>query len=98
MLGIRPDSSRLGIAWLGGTCAVMFGLAAGKARTGNELAHPDLRAEVGVTLVDGALAAGILVGLTLNAIAGWWWADVAGGAILVVYGIQQGQEHLRVTG
>jgi hypothetical protein len=31
-----------------------------------------LRAEAGMTLVDAALAAGILVGLILNAVAGWW--------------------------
>ena len=31
-----------------------------------------LRAEAGVTVVDGALAAGILAGLVLRAVAGWW--------------------------
>jgi divalent metal cation (Fe/Co/Zn/Cd) transporter len=45
-------------------------------------------------VVDGALAAGILAGLVLNAVAGWWWADVAAGAILVVYGIREGRDHL----
>jgi divalent metal cation (Fe/Co/Zn/Cd) transporter len=93
-LGVRPDSSALGIAWLAATCVVMFALAAGKARTGDELAHPVLRAEARVTVVDGALAAAILVGLLLNAVAGWWWADVAAGAILVAYGIREGLDHL----
>jgi hypothetical protein len=92
--GVEPDSSALGIGWLAATCVVMFGLAAGKARTGDALGHPVLRAEAGVTVVDGALAAGILAGLVLNAVAGWWWADVAAGAILVVYGIREGRDHL----
>src|SRR5215207_7231329 len=35
-LGIRPDSSPLGIVWLAATCLVMLGLAAGEARTGAE--------------------------------------------------------------
>jgi divalent metal cation (Fe/Co/Zn/Cd) transporter len=44
-LGIRPDSSLLGIAWLAATCLVMFGLAAGKSRTGRLLGNPVLSAE-----------------------------------------------------
>jgi divalent metal cation (Fe/Co/Zn/Cd) transporter len=54
-----------------------------------------LMAEARVTLVDGTLAAGILIGLVLNAVIGWWWADIAAGGILVVYGIREGREHLR---
>jgi divalent metal cation (Fe/Co/Zn/Cd) transporter len=96
-LGVRPDTSALGIAWLAATCVVMLGLAAGKARTGGELAHAVLRAEAGVTVVDGALAAGILAGLVLNALAGWWWADIAAGLILVVYGIREGRDHLKAS-
>ncbi len=94
-LGIHPDPSALGIAWLAATCVVMFALAVGKARTGTELAHPVLSAEAKVTLIDGALAAGILFGLVLNAAVGWWWADVAAGVILVAYGLREGSEHLR---
>ena len=93
-LDIRPDSSPLGIAWLAATCVVMLGLAAGKARTGRELDNPVLSAEARVTLVDGALAAAILVGLILNATAGWWWADIAAGAVLVAYGLREGRLHL----
>jgi len=94
-LDIRPDSSPLGIVWLTATVAVMFTLAWGKARTGSELDNPVLSAEARVTVVDGSLAAGILAGLMLNALFGWWWADVAAGVILVVYGIREGIHHLR---
>ncbi len=94
-LGIRPDSSPLGIAWLAATCVVMFSLAAGKSRTGRLLDNPVLCAEAKVTAVDGALAAAILVGLVLNAAIGWWWADIAAGAILVAYGLREGREHIR---
>jgi len=94
-LGIRPDSSPLGIAWLAATCLVMLGLAAGKARTGAELGNPVLRAEAKVTLIDGSLAAGILAGLLLNALAGWWWADIAAGIIVIAYGVREGMVHLR---
>ena len=94
-LGIRPNTSILGIAWLAATCAVMFALAAGKASTGARLENRVLSAEANVTLVDGLLAAAILLGLVLNAVAGWWWADVAAGVVLIVYGIGEGRNHLR---
>jgi divalent metal cation (Fe/Co/Zn/Cd) transporter len=88
--GIRPDSSPLGIAWLAATTVVMFGLGAGKARTGKELDHRVLRAEAKVTFVDGSLAATILVGLVLNAAFGWWWADLLGGVVIIGYGLREG--------
>jgi divalent metal cation (Fe/Co/Zn/Cd) transporter len=94
-LDVHPDASALGIAWLGATCVVMFGLAAAKHRTGRALGNPVLRAEAKVTVVDGALAAAILVGLLLNALLGWWWADVAAGIVIVVYGLREAAVHLR---
>lgn len=94
-LGIRPDSSPMGIAWLAATCLVMFTLAVGKARTGAELGNPVLQAEAKVTIIDGALAAAILLGLTLNALLGWWWADIAAGLILIGYGLREGWQHTR---
>jgi divalent metal cation (Fe/Co/Zn/Cd) transporter len=94
-MDIRPDSSPMGIVWLAATSLVMFGLAAGKHRTGAQLGNPVLLAEAQVTVIDGALAAGILAGLLLNALAGWWWADIAAGVILIGYGLREGWEHIR---
>ena len=75
----------------------MFSLAYGKHVTGRALDHPVLRAEAKVTVVDGALATATLLGLTLNAALGWWWADVAAGAVIVVYGVREGLHLLRPT-
>ncbi|WP_309234471.1 cation transporter [Nocardia sp. XZ_19_385] len=94
-LGIRPDSSPMGIAWLAATAVVMLALAVGKARTGTELDHPVLRAEAKVTIIDGALALAILIGLLLNAVLGWWWADIAAGVVLIGYGLREGWHHIR---
>ena len=41
-------------------------------------------------MVDAALATATLLGLTLNAVAGWWWADVAAGVVIVAYGLREG--------
>ena len=87
--GFHPGHSPVGIAWTAVTAAVMFALAAGKARTGAALDNPVLRTEGRVTLVDGILAAAVLVGLVLNAAAGWWWADPAAGYVLVFYALRE---------
>jgi divalent metal cation (Fe/Co/Zn/Cd) transporter len=81
----HPGHSVLGIVWTAVTAAVMFALAAGKARTGAALGNPVLQTEGRVTVIDGILACAVLAGLVLNAAAGWWWADPAAGYVLVYY-------------
>jgi len=90
LVGVRPDGSPFGIAWLAATTVVMFGLAFAKSRTGSRLGNPVLTTEAKVTMIDGALAGAILVGLVLNATLEWWWADLVAGAVLVVYGLREG--------
>jgi divalent metal cation (Fe/Co/Zn/Cd) transporter len=43
-----------------------------------------------VTLIDGLLATAVLLGLTLNAAAGLWWADPAAAFVIVYYGAREG--------
>ncbi|EST36648.1 cation transporter [Streptomyces roseochromogenus] len=87
--GFRPHHSALGIGWTAITAAVMFALAAGKARTGAALGNPVLTTEGRVTLIDGLLATAVLLGLLLNATADWWWADPAAGYVLVYYALRE---------
>jgi hypothetical protein len=56
-------------------------LPPGLARTGAALDNVVLRAEGRVTFLDGLLAVSVLVGLTLNTLAGWWWADPLAGLV-----------------
>jgi divalent metal cation (Fe/Co/Zn/Cd) transporter len=90
--GYHPRHSVPGITWTAVTAAVMFALAAGKARTGRALGNPVLRTEGRVTLIDGILAAAVLLGLVLNAALDWWWADPAAGYVLVFYGAREVRE------
>ncbi|MFE5403016.1 cation transporter [Streptomyces sp. NPDC056580] len=90
--GFRPHRSPLGIGWTAVTAAVMFVLAAGKTRTGTALDNPVLKTEGRVTLIDGLLAAAVLLGLVLNALAGLWWADPAAGYVLVHYALREVKE------
>jgi divalent metal cation (Fe/Co/Zn/Cd) transporter len=90
--GFHPHHSPVGIVWTAVTAAAMFALAAGKARTGRALGNPVLITEGRVTTVDGLLAVAVLLGLVLNAVAGWWWADPAAGYVLVYYALREARE------
>jgi divalent metal cation (Fe/Co/Zn/Cd) transporter len=87
--GFHPRYSPLGIAWTAVTAAAMFALAAGKAKAGAALGNPVLATEGRVTLIDGLLSAAVLLGLLLNALAGWWWADPLAGYVLVFYALRE---------
>lgn len=90
--GYHPRPSLLGIGWTAVTAAVMFALAAGKARTGRALGNPVLKTEGRVTMIDGILATAVLLGLALNAVLGWWWADPAAAYVLVFYAAREVRE------
>jgi divalent metal cation (Fe/Co/Zn/Cd) transporter len=88
--GIRPTTSIGGIGWLAGTLIVMLLLAWGKGVTGRQLGNPVLQTESHVTLIDALLAAAVLIGLVLNAVRGWWWADPLSGLVIVYYALKEG--------
>ena len=73
--GRRPDESPWGIAYLAVTALVMFGLAIAKRRIAHRIDSSPLRSEAAMTFLDGALSTATMLGLLLNAVAGWWWAD-----------------------
>lgn len=68
----------------------MLSLAAGKAYTGNKLDNTTLKTEARVTLIDAYLAASVMIGLLLNSLLGWWWADPLAGLVIVFYGFKEG--------
>ncbi|HEY8914216.1 cation transporter [Lacisediminihabitans sp.] len=86
-----------GLAWTAVTAVVMFALAFAKRRTGLALDNPVLVSEGSVTFIDGLLAVAVLVGLSLNQLAGWWWADPAAGLVIVFYALREAVHLLRPT-
>jgi divalent metal cation (Fe/Co/Zn/Cd) transporter len=93
----HPHHSLVGIVWLALTAAAMFVLAAAKRRTGRALGNRVVQTEARVTLIDGLLATAVLLGLTLNAAAGLWWADPAAAFVIVYYGAREGWHALHET-
>jgi divalent metal cation (Fe/Co/Zn/Cd) transporter len=96
--GSHPGDSTLGIVWLAVTVALMSALAAGKRDTGTKLDNPVLLTEGRVTLIDGLLALAVLIGITLNAVAGWWWADPVSALLIVFYGMREAVRAWREVG
>jgi divalent metal cation (Fe/Co/Zn/Cd) transporter len=87
----HPSPSPLGIVWLAVTCLVMLLLAWSKLVTGRKLGNVVLTAEARVTLIDAALAGAVLIGVGINALFGWWWADPLAGLVIVYYGLTEGR-------
>lgn len=48
-----------------------------------------LTTEGRVTLVDALLATAVLVGVSLDAALGWWWADPLAGYVIVFYAARE---------
>ncbi len=85
-------TARLASLWTATTAAVMLGLAAGKTRVRAALDDPVVITEGRVTLIDGVLAVAVLVGISLNAIAGWWSADPLAGLVIVYYAAREAHQ------
>ena len=93
--GHRAAPTPAGAGWTAATAAAMFALAFGKARVGRRLGNRVLITEGRVTLVDGILACSVLVGIALNGVFGWWWADPVAGLVIVVYAVREAVQIFR---
>jgi divalent metal cation (Fe/Co/Zn/Cd) transporter len=89
LTGTHPSTSVGGIVWIAATFVAMLLLAFGKRVTGQKLKNEVLLTEGRVTLVDAYLAGAVLLGLVLNALFGWWWADPLASLIIIYYGIRE---------
>jgi divalent metal cation (Fe/Co/Zn/Cd) transporter len=87
--GTHAHTSVPGMIWLLATFIAMLALAWGKNVTGKQLNNPVLQTEGKVTLVDAYLAGAVLLGLVLNALFGWWWADGIASLVIVYYGLRE---------
>ena len=92
---IHPKTSPLGIVSLALTVIAMLSLAYGKGKVGKALGNPVLIRESKVTVIDGMLASSVLIGISLNAVFGWWWADSLAGFVIVYYGLKEGIHALK---
>ena len=88
-IGAHPTPSHTGALWLFITAIVMFLLAYGKRKIGKQIPNKILMEESIVTIIDGALAVALLMGVLLDMYLGWWWADPLASLVLVFLGARE---------
>ncbi|NQW89646.1 cation transporter [Curtobacterium sp. VKM Ac-2861] len=96
LTGVRePEHSTVGIVLAAVSLAVMPFLSLVERRTGKELGSASAIADSKQTLVCSYLSAAVLVGLLLNTLFGWSWADPVAGLVVVVFAVREGLEAWR---
>ena len=93
--GEHPDPSPVGIGLTLLSLVVMPLLARAKLRTAGELGSAALRADAHETIVCAWLSATTLLGLSLNAVVGWWWADPVAALAMLPLIVREGLEAVR---
>lgn len=88
----RPSESVVGIALMVLSLVVMPLLARAKLRTARALDSRALRADAHETVVCAWLSCTTLLGLGLNAVLGWWWADPVAALAMVPLIAREGLE------
>jgi divalent metal cation (Fe/Co/Zn/Cd) transporter len=81
--GEAPDQSLVGIVLAAASLLVMPILARAKRRVAIELGSRALAADSRQTDLCAYLSAILLLGLGLNALLGWWWADPVAALVMV---------------
>jgi len=87
------EPSGVGIGFMAATVVVMVVLAVGKRRTGLALDNRPLVANASMTLIDGGLAAAVLVALAADRLAGWWWADSLAAGVVGLIALNEAREN-----
>ena len=93
--GHHPEVSWVGIGLSGVTLLTMPPLAAAKARVAERLGSSATKSESRQTMLCAYLSAALLVGLGLNAVAGWWWADPLTALVIAAVAAREGREAWR---
>ncbi|MBN9612548.1 MAG: cation transporter, partial [Actinobacteria bacterium] len=96
LAGVRvAEHSTVGIVLAALSLAVMPFLSWFERRTGRELGSASAVADSKQTLVCSYLSAALLIGLLLNSLFGWEWADSIAALVIAGFAIREGIEAWR---
>jgi divalent metal cation (Fe/Co/Zn/Cd) transporter len=93
--GEGPESSIVALVLSAVSLVIMPVLAYLKGRTGREMGSRALVADSKETWVCSYLSLALLLGVGLNVLFGWWWADSLGALAMLPVIIWQGWETLQ---
>jgi divalent metal cation (Fe/Co/Zn/Cd) transporter len=83
ILRVRPESSSVGVGLMVASIFVMTLLWRWRLKLADRLGSPALRGDAACSVVCLYLAAATLIGLGLNGLLGYWWADPLAGLALI---------------
>lgn len=90
-----PEHSPLGLGITALSLIVMPLLAWFEVRTGRELVSKSVIADAKQLILCIYLSGAVFLGLALNALFGWWWADSVAALVVAVLAIREGVEAWR---
>jgi len=91
----HAGASWVGIGLAAFTAPTMPLLARAKRRVGRNLSSSATVSEAGQNMICAYLSVALLVGLLLNAVASWWWADPAAALAIAGVAAREGVESWR---
>ncbi|WP_374313803.1 cation transporter [Microbacterium sp.] len=87
--------SPAGIVLTALSLVIMPFLSLAERRAGRELGSATAVADSKQTLICAYLSAAVLLGLLLNSLLGWWWADAVAGLVIAGFAVREGWEAWR---
>jgi divalent metal cation (Fe/Co/Zn/Cd) transporter len=90
----QPEASLWGVGLAVAAVLIMPGLWRGKLRIARRIESSALRADAACSVTCAYMSVTLLLGLLLNRIFGWWWADPLAGLALVYFLMREGREAL----
>ena len=90
----RPEASWWGIGLAIAATIIMPLLWRGKLRVARRIESAALKADAMCSITCAYMAITLLVGLLLNKLFGWWWADPLAALALVYFIVKEGREAL----
>ncbi|MFV4914935.1 cation transporter [Microbacterium lacticum] len=87
-----PEHSPLGIGITALSLLVMPLLAWFEIRTGRELGSKSVLADARQLLLCVYLSGAVFIGLILNSLLGWWWADSVAALVVAALAVREGIE------
>ncbi len=88
----HPESSWWGVGLAVAAAIIMPLLWRGKLRVAKRIGSAALKADAACSVTCAYMSFALLVGLLLNRLLGWWWADPLVGLALVYFIVQEGRE------
>lgn len=90
----RPEGSPIGIAISAAAVLVMPWLAFTKRRIAARIDSGALRGDAASSLTCGYMAGAVLVGVLLNTLFHWWWAEDVAALVFLIFLLQETREAL----